>query len=421
MTTPGRRMMSRYDSSGADDKISGQPTQSGCPLARRAFLVTMGSAAIVRGARAAASEREVLASPPSVVSQPPRQWGRSAAPAYVPDPDVIALDPSFRDVTYFASSIRRIWDRSSWTEGPAWSGEGRFLLFSDVVQSKAMRYIWETDEITEFRSESYASNGNCFDFQGRLITCEDFFRRVIRWEHDGSVTVLADRFEGQGLNSPNDLAVHPDGSIWFTDPGYGTNITEGHADAPGGPTNPDGRIRWNIGRELIGEIGGTRRQEDRVFRIAPNGKLKAVLREADLRGPNGLAFSPDYKKLYVASTGKGPGQKQGGDSAIHVFDVQGDGLAGGRVFADMRYHGAQMSPDGFKVDVFGNLWCGASGPLGLCGVFVFNPSGLLIGRIRLPIGCSNLTFGGPKRDHLFMCAASSMFMLQVGTQGFAPS
>ena len=256
---------------------------------------------------------------------------------------------------------------------------------------------------------------------GRLVVCEDFFRRVVRWEHDGSVKVLADRFEGKGLNSPNDVVPHPDGSLWFTDPGYGTNITEGHADEPGGPTNPDGKIRWNIGRELTGEIGGTKRQSDHVFRIAPDGTLQAVLQEKDLLDPNGLCFSPDYKKLYVVSTPKGPGQKAGGDQAIHVYDVNGSSLTNGRIFADMKLNGAQMNPDGIRVDVFGNLWCGASGPLGLCGVFVFNPAGKLIGRLRLPQGCSNLTFGGPKRDHLFMCAAGSLFVLQVGVQGFAPS
>lgn len=233
--------------------------------------------------------------------------------------------------------------------------------------------------------------------------------------------VLADSFDGKGLNSPNDIVPHPDGSLWFTDPGYGDNITEGHADAPGGPANRDGRLRWNIGRELIGEIGGTKRQSDHVFRIDPDGSVRAVLQEVDLHDPNGLCFSPDYKKLYIVSTPKGPGQSSGGDQAIHVYDVNGSTLGPGQVFADMRLNGVQMNPDGIRVDVFGNLWCGASGPLGLCGVFVFNPAGKLIGRLRLPQGCSNLTFGGPKRDHLFMCAANSLFVLQVGTQGFAPS
>ncbi|BAT18456.1 gluconolactonase [Asaia bogorensis NBRC 16594] len=390
------------------------------PLARRGFLTTALGGAVCAALPARAAT-DVTASPPSVISQPPRQWGASAGPAYFPDPDVIALDPSFSNLTYFAAPIRRIYDKGDWTEGPAWSSEGRYLVFSDVVQSKALRYIWETGEVTEFRPDSYAANGNCFDFQGRLITCQDFFRRVVRFEHDGSVTVLADKFEGKGLNSPNDVVPHPDGSIWFTDPGYGTNISEGHADEPGGPTNPDGKIRWKIGRELIGEIGGVRRQQDHVFRLAPDGTLKAVLMEKDVTCPNGLAFSPDFKKLYIASTPAGPGQKKGGDQAIHVFDVQGDSLANGRVFADMRFHGAQMNPDGFRADVFGNLWCGVTGPLGLCGVFVFSPQGVLLGRIRLPQGCSNLTFAGPKRDHIVMCAGSALYMLQVGVQGAASS
>ena len=158
-----------------------------------------------------------------------------------------------------------------------------------------------------------------------------------------------------------------------------------------------------------------------MFRVAPDGTLTAVLQEKDIRDPNGLCFSPDYKKLYVVSTPKGPGQSVGGDQAIHVYDVKDGTLSNGRIFSTMQLNGVQMNPDGIRVDVFGNLWCGAPGPLGLCGVMVFNPAGKLIGRIRLPQGCSNLTFGGPKRDHLFMCAANSLFALQVGVQGFAPS
>ncbi|MCW2265734.1 gluconolactonase [Gluconobacter cerinus] len=396
-------------------------SRSGVLLARRAVLSGAAGLVCLGAAKAKATQPQGAVEPPSVISQPPRVWGEKAGPSYLPDPDVIAIDPSFRDLTYFAAPIRRVWDQGGWLEGPAWSSEGRFLVLSDVIRSRALRYIWETGEITDFRPDGYAANGNCFDFDGRLVVCEDFFRRVVRWEHDGSVKVLADKFEGKGLNSPNDVVPHPDGSLWFTDPGYGTNITEGHADEPGGPTNPDGKIRWNIGRELTGEIGGTKRQSDHVFRIAPDGTLQAVLQEKDLLDPNGLCFSPDYKKLYVVSTPKGPGQKSGGDQAIHVYDVNGSSLTNGRIFADMKLNGAQMNPDGIRVDVFGNLWCGASGPLGLCGVFVFNPAGKLIGRLRLPQGCSNLTFGGPKRDHLFMCAAGSLFVLQVGVQGFAPS
>ncbi|GBR69161.1 SMP-30/gluconolactonase/LRE family protein [Gluconobacter kanchanaburiensis] len=391
------------------------------PPTRRTILTGLAGASLLGFKNAKAANPSGSITPSSVVSQPARAWGAQASPSFLPDPDVLFLDPSFKDLTYFAAPIRRVWDQGGWLEGPAWSTEGRFLVLSDVIRSRALRYTWETGEISDFRPDSYAANGNCFDFTGRLIVCEDFFRRVVRWEHDGSVKILADRYNEQGLNSPNDIVPHPDGSVWFTDPGYGTNLAEGHPDAPGGPTNPDGKIRWNIGRELIGEIGGTKRQADHVFRIAPDGTLTAVLQEKDIRDPNGLCFSPDYKKLYVVSTPKGPGQSVGGDQAIHVYDVKDGTLSNGRIFSTMQLNGIQMNPDGIRVDVFGNLWCGASGPLGLCGVMVFNPAGKLIGRIRLPQGCSNLTFGGPKRDHLFMCAAGSLFTLQVGVQGFAPS
>ena len=195
------------------------------PLKRRYFMASALSGA-VGFHRSARAVEKLTASPPSVISQPPRQWGDMAGPGFFPDPDVIALDPSFNDLLYGSAQIKRIWNKSDWAEGPAWSSEGRFLVFSDVVQSRMYRYIWETGEVTRFHDESYASNGNTFDFQGRLITCEGFFRRVIRWEHDGSVTVLADRYQGQGLNSPNDVVAHPDGSVRFTDPSYGTNLSE---------------------------------------------------------------------------------------------------------------------------------------------------------------------------------------------------
>lgn len=396
------------------------------PLRRRSMLQGLGclSAGFAVGAAAPpAAEMAETVRPPDVTTTPPRQWGPSAPPSYTPDPDVLVIDRSFKDLLFGAATLHRVWDQGTWLEGPAWSSEGRYVLMSDTVTSRQYRYIWETGEVTVFRPESYHSNGNTFDYQGRQISCEHFLRRVIRWEHDGSVHVVADHYEGRPLNSPNDVVAHPDGSVWFTDPSYGTGFTEGHADEPGGEANPDGRIRWRVGAELVGVVGGTKRQADHTFRVDPSGRVDAVLTQAQLPNPNGLCFSPDHKNLYVVSSGRqAGGNGHDGDLAIHMFDVQPDHtLANPRLFTNMRYQGVQMGADGMKVDVFGNLWCGASGPLGLCGVFVFNPEGHLIGRIRLPHGVSNLTFGGPKRNWLFMCAGESLYRLQVNTQGAGPA
>jgi gluconolactonase len=381
-------------------------------MPRRTALA--GAAAMTAfGARA--QEKAEKATPPSVITNPPRQWGHKAQPDIYPDPDIIVIDPSFNQYLLGITAIRRVATGFKWTEGPAWSSEGQYLVFSDVQANTQYRYIWETGDVTEFRKPSFNSNGNSFDFQGRQLSTEDFNRRVIRWEHDGTMTVIADQFEGKGLNSPNDLVPHPDGSIWFTDPPYGDSLSEGHPD-PGGPANPA------IGAPDAGVIGGKKRElPTNVYRWDPSGRLDAVTNENQVPDPNGICFSPDYKTLYIISTGKGPGDKgPGGKGMVFAFDVQGTKLGAMRTFTDMMVDGVKCGPDGMRADVFGNLWISSNTVLGYAGVIVFNAQGKLIGRIRLPEVCANVAFGGPKRNMLFMCASQSLYVLQVQTQGAAP-
>jgi gluconolactonase len=391
---------------------------------RRAFVAGIAAAATTPlGAVAQLpSSSAAIGTPPSVITNPPRQWGRHAPPNVYPDPDVIIIDPSFAALRVGNVPIRRIATGFTWAEGPAWSSEGQYFVFSDVVGNTQYRVLWDDLRVTPFRKPSNNSNGNSFDFQGRQISTEDFFRRVIRWEHDGTMTVIADSYDGKPLNSPNDLVPHPDGSIWFTDPPYGDQLAEGHPDEPGGPANPQGLLNPRIGAPNAGAIGGAKRElPDAVYRWDPSGQLYQAITEDQLRDPNGICFSPDYKTLYVISTGKGPGDTHsGGTRTIHAYDMQGTKPVNGREFLDMTVDGVHCGPDGMRADVFGNLWCSSNAPLGYSGVLIYNPQGKLIGRVRLPEVCANLCFGGPKRNQLLMTAAQSIYLLQVNTQGAAP-
>jgi gluconolactonase len=390
-------------------------------LRRRAIMAGLAGSA-VSGARAQTHTDAAVGSPPSAISTPPRQWGRGAPPEIYPDPDIIVIDPSFKSLLLGITAIRRVWTGFKWAEGPAWSSEGQYLVFSDVQASVQYRYIWDDHRVTAFRDPSWNSNGNAFDFQGRQLSTQDFNRRVIRWEHDGTMTVIADQFQGKPLNSPNDLVAHPDGSIWFTDPPYGDTLSEGHPDEAGGPTNAAGRVNPRIGAPDAGVIGGkTRALPNAVYRWDPSGRLDVVVPEDQLPDPNGLCFAPDYKTLYVISTGRGPGDRgPGGKGVVFQFDVQDGKLSTMRPFTDMMVDGIHCGPDGMRADVFGNLWISSNAVLGYSGVLVFSPEGKLLGRIRLPEVCANLTFGGPKRNMLFMCASQSLYVLQVQTQGAAP-
>jgi gluconolactonase len=245
----------------------------------------------------------------------------------------------------------------------------------------------------------------------------------VRYELDGSATVIASHFDGKRLNSPNDVVPHPDGSYWFTDPPYGAQLYEGTVDAPGGPANRGGRLNPRLGQPP--ELGSYQRElPTSVYRVDPSGNVQLVVSEDQLRDPNGLCFSPDYQKLYVVSSGKGPGDLHaGGTREMYVFDVGSDRrVSNGRLFSDFMIDGIKCSPDGVRADVDGNLWCSSNAgrALGYSGVTVWSPQGRLLGRIRLPESCANVCFGGPKRNRLFMAASQSLYALFTATQGAAP-
>jgi gluconolactonase len=396
-------------------------------LDRRGFLGRVGvgaGAAVALGAGAALGQDMGPVAPPSTVTSPPRDFGPGGAPnVYFWDPDVIAVDPSFNGLAQPNAPIERLWTGALWAEGPAWNSVGKFLVFSDIPNNRQMRWIEDDGHVSVFRYPSNNSNGNTFDFQGRQISCEHLMRRVVRYELDGSVTVLADMFEGKRLNSPNDAVPHPDGSVWFTDPPYGGQLYEGAPDIAGGPSNAAGRIDPTLGQPP--GIGEWRRElPTQTYRLDPNGTLTVVATEDQVPDPNGLCFSHDHKRLYIASTGKGPGDTgPGGQGNIYVFDVNDDGTTSNhRLFTDCMVDGVKCGPDGVRCDVNGNLWASSNAGrnVGYSGVTVWNPDGKLIGRIRIPEICGNVCFGGPKRNRLFMAGSQSLYAVYTATQGAAP-
>jgi gluconolactonase len=316
----------------------------------------------------------------------------STNPVRYPDPDIISLDKRFKKYALGNTPIRRLYTGTLWSEGPAWNGVGRYLVWSDIPNNVQMRYIEEDGHVSTMRNPSGYSNGNTFDWQGRQLSCEHGNRRVVRYEHNGSVTVLADKWNGKRLNAPNDIVVHPNGDVWFSDPGYGTLVNyEGHK----------------------GEL----EVKEAVYRIdASTGKMSMV--SDDLFKANGLCFSPDYKKLYVCDTGSThyPEAK----NIIKVYDVaDAKSLRNGRVYVSMEWPGKGNGlADGIRADTDGNIWVGAGwvGP-GYDGVHVFTPEGQRIGQILLPEICANLCFGGEKRNRLFMAAGQSLYSVYVETQG----
>jgi gluconolactonase len=357
-----------------------QPLVHNTPaMGRRTFLAAM--------AASAASAAAALG----------REYGDDAPPTRYPDPDILVLDPRFAKYKLGNTAIRRVYHSKDmlWAEGPAWSAVGKYLLWSDIPNDIQLRYLEEDGHVsTHFRHPAGNSNGNTFDYQGRQIACEHGNRRVVRYEHDGKFTVLADKFEGKPFNAPNDAVVHPhDGAVWFTDPGYGSLM------------NYEG----NKGELLLKEA---------IYRIDANtGKIEKAA--DDIFKPNGLCFSPDYKLLYVADTGAS--HYPDAPRNIKVWDVvDGRKLAKGREFASMALADFDRAgfADGIRCDVDGNIWASAGwvGD-GYDGVHVFAPDGVRIGQILLPEICSNVCFGGTKRNRLFMTASTSVYAVYVETRG----
>jgi gluconolactonase len=315
-----------------------------------------------------------------------RDWSGQETVRY-PDPDIVVLDPRFDKYKIGNTPIQRLHTGALWAEGCAWNAVGRYLLWSDIPNNRQLRFIDDDNHVSVFRNPSGNSNGNTFDYEGRQLSCEHGNRRVVRYEHNGKVTVLADRWNGKPLNAPNDVVVHPDGGIWFTDPGYGSMMD----------------YEGNKGELQIKEA---------IYRIDPKTLKMDMVTDEGFK-PNGLCFSPDYKRLYVADTG--------GDNpkGIDVFDVvDGLKLKGKRRFCSMELKGKFGGSDGIRCDVDGNLWSAAGwAGEGYDGVHIFAPDGVRIGQILLPEICANLCFGGVKKNRLFMVASQSLYAVYVNTQG----
>jgi len=402
--------------------------QAGTPRLRRDILrglgAAIGAAAFApQMARAQAGASKTIG-PPSTVTQPPRDFGPNGAPTtYFTDPDVLTVDPSFDGLRQPNAAIQRLWTGALWAEGPAWNSVGRYLVWSDIPNNRQLRWLEDDGHVSTMRAPSNNSNGNTFDYQGRQLSCEHLTRRVVRYELDGSATVIAAEFNGKRLNSPNDVVPHPDGSYWFTDPPYGAQLYEGTVDAPGGPANAAGRLNPRLGQPP--EIGSYKRElPTAVYRVDKGGAITQLIAEGPVPDPNGLCFSPDFKKLYIISTGQGPGDTgAGGKGDMYVFEVTTDNkITNGKFFSDFMVDGVKCGPDGVRADVDGNLWVSSNAGrnVGYSGVTVWSPAGKLIGRIRLPEICGNVCFGGPKRNRLFMAASQSLYALYTGTQGAAP-
>jgi len=296
--------------------------------------------------------------------------------------DYLLLDPRFKPLVGGNVHVEKLWTGCRWAEGPAWFGAGRHLVWSDIPNDRMLRWDACNGQVSVFRQSANNSNGNTVDRQGRLVTAEHRGRRITRTEHDGTITVVADRRQGKRFNSPNDVVVKSDGSIWFTDPAYGIDSDY-------------------EGERAESEIGGCH-----VYRVDPlSGDVTCVA--DDFERPNGLAFSPDETKLYVSDTGAT--HREDGPRHIRVFDVvDGRTLRGGAVFATS----SAGLFDGFRCDEDGRIWTSAGD-----GVHCFEPDGTLIGKIRIPEAVANVCFGEFHRNRLFICGTTSLYAVYVKVRG----
>jgi gluconolactonase len=307
-----------------------------------------------------------------------------------PDPSVEVLDDAFRDLRLYSASVEQLATGFRWAEGPVWFGDGRYLLFSDIPNNRMLRWDDASGAISVFRSPSDNANGHTRDRQGRLVSCEHLTRRITRTEYDGKITVLADRFDGKRLNSPNDIVCAKDGAIWFTDPSFGIG---GH---------------WE-GEPAAQELPHA------VYRLPADGApLQRMI--DDLKAPNGLAFSPDESELYVVESRAEPHRR------LWAYRVGTNGALGHkRLVVDAQDGGAL---DGIAIDAQGHIWCGygsngRAASAGLDGVRVYEATGQAIGHIHLPERCANVCFGGAKMNRLFMASSHSLYALYVNVQGAA--
>lgn len=353
-------------------------------ISRREFLAAAGiSAASIAPLGSALAESDKFARD--------RDWSGNGVVSF-PDPAWEVKDKRFTGMQ-FETPLLRIWHRSGnetalWSEGPVWMGDWGCLLWSDIPNHRVLRWCEDDGHVSVFQTDSGYANGHTRDNQGRLIAMEQDTRQVRRREYDGTWTILCDRFDGKRLNSPNDCAVHRDGSIYFTDPGYGIM----------GPY---------IGHKAAFEL------PTRVYRIDPSGKV-FIAAEGPMRRPNGICFSPDFKKVYIVDTGLTDGPQY--PANIIVFDLDGDTLSKPRVFADF----APGATDGIRCDSDGNVWCSWGwGGVDTNGVRVHHPDGSLLAILHTPEVVANLCFGGTKRNRLFMCGSTSIYAIYVNAVGHA--